>query len=448
MRLRLTLSGLAVASLTLIVFWVLIVTLARSGTSEEQRTALEALAREAGRSGLVVEGPFAQVLTDPTKDTSPFVVLVDEGGIPVYSTARVNGAAPEVPLALVLDALESGSSQVSYELVPGTRVEAVAVPWKAGGGVAVAAQSVAFAAEQMEGVEGALAVATVLTLIVAAVVAWAISKRALRPLNTLVATADEIGLTGDLKRRLKPARRKDEVQKLTRSFNGMLDRLEQAAATQEVSLERQRRFVADASHELRTPLATIRSNAGFLLEHPEAQPADLREAAGDIVAESARMGRIVTDLLTLARFDSGITPVLESVDLADLAADVARRAGIDADTPLPAPVTGNPAALEQLMWILIDNARNHGAPPISVEVGVDLGTVTLNVDDGGPGVPPEHRSSIFERFHRVDGVRTDGGAGLGLAIAREIALVHRAEISIGDRPGGGARFQVVFPTPT
>jgi signal transduction histidine kinase len=264
----------------------------------------------------------------------------------------------------------------------------------------------------------------------------------------LVATADEIGLTGDLKRRLKPARRKDEVQKLTRSFNRMLDRLEQAAAAQEVSLERQRSFVADASHELRTPLATIRSNAGFLLEHPEAQPADLREAAGDIVAESARMGRIVTDLLTLARFDSGITPVLESVDLAELAAGVARRAGIDARAPVAASVTGNPAALEQLIWILIDNARNHGAPPISVEVGLGPGTVMLYVDDGGPGVQPEHRNSIFERFHRVDGVRTDGGAGLGLAIAREIALVHRAEISIGDRPGGGARFQVVFPAPT
>jgi signal transduction histidine kinase len=74
--------------------------------------------------------------------------------------------------------------------------------------------------------------------------------------------------------------------------------------------------------------------------------------------------------------------------------------------------------------------------------------VTLTVDDAGPGVPPEHRNSVFERFHRVDAVRTDGGAGLGLAIAREIALVHRATIAAGDRPGGGARFQVVFPGPT
>lgn len=448
MRARLTLSGLVVATLTLVVFWVLIVTLARSGAADEQRTVLEALARDAGSSGPVVEGPFAQVLTDPSSDTSPFVVLVDEGGIPRYSTAQVEGAMPVVPVALVLDALETGASQATYQLVPGTRVEAVAVRWVAGGGVAVAAQSVAFAAEQMEGVEGALAVATVLTLIVAAVVAWAISKRALRPLNALVATADEIGLTRDLKRRLKPARRKDEVQKLTRSFNGMLDRLEQAATAQDVSLERQRRFVADASHELRTPLATIRSNAGFLLEHPEAQPADLREAAGDIVAESTRMGRIVTDLLTLARLDAGIKPVHEAVDLAALVAGIARRAGIDAGTPVRAPVTGDAAALEQLVWILIDNARNHGAPPISVEVGVGAGVVTLNVDDAGPGIPPEHRTSVFERFHRVDGVRSDGGAGLGLAIAREIALVHGAGISVGDRPGGGARFQVVFPTST
>lgn len=448
MRARLTLSGLVVAALTLIVFWVLIVTLARSGTAEEQRTTLEALAREAGRSGAVVGGPSAQVLTDPSTDTSPFVVLVDEGGIPVYSTAEVGGEAPMVPAALVVDALETGFSQVTYELVPGTRVEAVAVPWEAGGGVAVAAQSVAFAAEQMKGVESALAVATVLTLIVAAVVAWAISKRALRPLNTLVATADEIGSTGDLKRRLKPARRKDEVQKLTRSFNGMLDRLEQAATAQEVSLERQRRFVADASHELRTPLATIRSSAGFLLDHPDARPTDLREAAGDIVAESARMGRIVTDLLTLARFDSGITPVHESVDLAMVVAGVARRAGIDATTLVAAPIIGDAASLEQLVWILIDNARNHGAPPISVEVAVTAEAVTLTVDDAGPGVPPEHRNSVFERFHRLDAVRTDGGAGLGLAIAREIALVHRATIAAGDRPGGGARFQVVFPGPT
>ncbi len=267
----------------------------------------------------------------------------------------------------------------------------------------------------------------------------------------MTATADEIARTGDLSRRLPEVRTRDEVGVLTASFNGMLERVSAAQDELAASLAAQRRFVADASHELRTPLTTIRNNAGFLVEHPDAAEADRAEAVGDIEAESERLSRLVDDLLRLARADSGGRLERVPVDLRAICDDVVRRARrSDRNVVLAsgggaAIVDGDADALTRLAWILVDNALRHGSGDVDVSVGADGGSVVLTVGDRGPGIPPGDETRIFERFHRADPARSGGGAGLGLAIAASIVDSHGGAIAAANREGGGATFVVRLP---
>jgi signal transduction histidine kinase len=240
----------------------------------------------------------------------------------------------------------------------------------------------------------------------------------------------------------------------------MLDRLEATQDELAASLAAQRRFVADASHELRTPLTTIRANAGFLAEHPDAAAKDRSEALADITAESERLSRLVDDLLRLARVDAGGRLERRPTDLAAIVGDVgrlarARERAISVRTPGgPVVVDGDPDSLTRLTWILVDNAVRHGAGEVEVELGLMPGTgeddaaggrAVLTVADRGPGLPPGDEDRIFERFHRADPARSGSGAGLGLAIARTIVEAHDGTIGAANRDGGGAIFRVELP---
>ncbi len=435
-------SGVVTAAVTLVVLWVILSAVVRAAAVDDQRAALSALARQAAT---LEDLPPLVVIDDPRQDTSAFISLIASDGTRVHSSA-VGSFAPEVPAAVILETLEKGTSSATFE-ASGVELRVEAVIWNTARepGVAAAMQSTAVIDEQIQGVQTALGFASIITLLAAAIVGWAVAGRALRPLNSLIATADDIEDTGDLRRRLKPAKRKDEVQRLTRSFNGMLDRLEGSTRQIEESLERQRRFVADASHELRTPLTTIRSNAGFLAERPDAVEKDRLEAAEDIVAEADRMARLVGDLLTLARADADVDVRHVRVDLQAIAQEVARQTGdAVALEAHPVAVNGDPDLLTRLLWILVDNARRHGAPPVEISVTTDTEAV-ISVSDHGPGIPPAERERVFERFHRADWARATPGAGLGLAIAREIALRHGGSISVGSAPSGGARVEVRIP---
>jgi len=218
------------------------------------------------------------------------------------------------------------------------------------------------------------------------------------------------------------------------------------------ALEAQRRFVADASHELRTPLATIQGNAGMLATGPEVGAEVRRAAAADIAGESERMARLTDRLLTLARADSGLELTLAPVDLRPLVAEVVRQAGTlhpNLELTLEASelvVAGDADALRQLLWILLDNASRHANKTIAVTVQPNAGWARVMVADDGPGVPPEDRERVFERFYKGDSSRAGGGgAGLGLAIARWIADQHRGRIIAADGPRGGAGFFVDLP---
>lgn len=458
-RRRLVLLAVAVATAGMTLFAVLLSGLLARGVATDQDVALARLAagtvavvEAVGPDGLDSRQPLAPV--DPVTSTDPFVVVLDADGRPLYSTAAASpDGAPRIPAAVVVEAIETGSSAATIGQPPDMEFRVAASRWTSAGesGIAVAAQSTRFVEQQIAGVRFFLIFAAIVTIIAVALVSWFVVGRALRPLRTLTATADEIARTGDLSRRLPEARTRDEVGVLTASFNGMLDRVSAAQHELAASLAAQRRFVADASHELRTPLTTIRNNAGFLAEHPEAAATDRAEALGDIEAESERLSRLVDDLLRLARADSGGRLERVPVDLRVIVEDVARkarrsdRAVVVAAGGGAAVVEGDPDSLMRLAWILIDNAIRHGAGDVDVAVAADGGAVVLTVADRGPGIPPGDEERIFERFHRADPARSGGGAGLGLAIAATIAEGHAGTIVATNREGGGAVFEVRLP---
>lgn len=228
-------------------------------------------------------------------------------------------------------------------------------------------------------------------------------------------------------------------------------------ATRPVSraFQRQRRFIADASHELRTPIAVIQANAEALLRG--ARPED-REALADIAADAQHMGRLVSDLLTLAEADRGTLEVRRvPLDLYDVLASAARAGrrlaeerGLEfAAEPVHVAVSGDADRLRELVLILLDNATKYTESPgkIRLSAAASDGRAYVTVEDTGIGIPKEHLSRVFERFYRVDKARSRamGGLGLGLSIARTIAEAHGGSIDIASEPGRGTRVRVTLP---
>jgi signal transduction histidine kinase len=296
---------------------------------------------------------------------------------------------------------------------------------------------------------GILGLALPLAVAIAAIGGYFLAYRALRPVEQLRRAAEEYGAK-DLSRRLAPRDlRDDELGRLARTLDAMLDRV--AAA-----VEQQRRFTGDASHELRTPIATILADASLSLERP--RPAeDQRATIARIESEAARMGRIVEGLLLLARADARSAPTTsEQVDVRAAIEASVRRAtpraierGVRIDTSLDGGlIVADPdGGLERVFDNLLDNALRYAPGGSAIEIGAGArdGTARITVADHGPGVPPGERTRVFERFHRSPG-SPGTGAGLGLAIARTIVDAHAGLISVAETPGGGATFVVELPT--
>jgi signal transduction histidine kinase len=221
------------------------------------------------------------------------------------------------------------------------------------------------------------------------------------------------------------------------------------------SLRRQREFAADASHELRTPLAVIRSSVEHLERNPERPVREVGDALGDIRDEVDHLTALVGDLLLLARTDSGVIELERSpVDLADVALEAigtvsslaARRGVRIVLDPSPAPTLGDPLRLRQLVTILVDNAIAHSPTggTVTVRVRTTRQSTDLRVEDEGPGLAADEIPHVFDRFWRAPGAPA-GGTGLGLAIAAWIVERHEGTIGAGNRPTGGAVFDVRLP---
>jgi signal transduction histidine kinase len=330
--------------------------------------------------------------------------------------------------------------------------------WKSGSdiGIVVAGQSTAFPTNQLAGLRTFLVIASIVTLIVVAIVSWLVAGRAVRPLVTLARTTEAIGATGDLSRRLELSKNRDEVGRLTTSFNAMIERLQSSQSDLAAALAAQQRFVADASHELRTPLSTIRTNAEFLRQRPDAAVDDRSAAIGDIVTEAERMSRLVDGLLVLARADAGIAIERRLVDLRAVAAEEARRVrppgrvrdeteNVRVTADGSALVSGDAEALGRVIRSLLDNAFRHGKPPVGITVSKRDGAVSLEVHDAGPGLPQGSEERIFERFYRADPSRTGEGTGLGLAIARAVVQAHGGTIRASNTDAGGTAVTIELP---
>jgi signal transduction histidine kinase len=223
------------------------------------------------------------------------------------------------------------------------------------------------------------------------------------------------------------------------------------------SLRRQRDFAADASHELRTPLAIIRATVDDLRADPDGARPTVRAALDDIAEETDHLSGLVSDLLVLTRADAGgIEIERTAVDLAEIAVSaVANLESLARDRHIelglaaePAPLDGDARRLRQLVTILVDNAIRHSPSGglVSVSVSRDDNAATLRVDDEGPGIPPDHRERVFDRFWRGTSDR-GSGSGLGLAIAAWIVDRHGGSIRVVDRDPAGARFEVRLPDP-
>jgi signal transduction histidine kinase len=295
--------------------------------------------------------------------------------------------------------------------------------------------------ESVTALIGGLAITLPILDIALAALTWIFVGRTLRPVKAITDEVEAIGAT-ELARRVPHPGTDDEIGRLADTVNRMLARLERAN-------DRQRRFVADASHELRSPLTRLRTSLEVELVDPHDADRGLRDALGQVI----EMQDLTEDLLELARAEEGLDvyrpgPVdLDDVVLRELDRLFAReRVGVDRSGLSAAHVRGDRAQLTRLVRNLLDNAERHAESTVRVVLREEGREAVLVVSDDGPGVPSEAVETIFERFGRADWSRTSeiGGAGLGLAIAREIASRHGGSLRLVDVPGSS--FELRIPT--
>jgi signal transduction histidine kinase len=275
------------------------------------------------------------------------------------------------------------------------------------------------------------------------------AQRAMRPIAQLTETAREIERTRDPSRHVPHPEANDEVAELARTLEGMLGALDEARAATETALRRQREFVADASHELRTPLTSVLANLELLADELSGEQA---ESAKSALRSTRRMRRLVGDLLLLARADAQRAQPYRQTDLAQVLIDAAAEIEPLADDheitvePGTAVIPARGDDLHRMILNLLENAVRHTpkGTHIRARTWVEDGIPAVLVEDDGPGIPPELRRKVFERFVRGGG---DGGrgSGLGLAIVQAVAESHGASIELGQpASAGGTRFVIRF----
>lgn len=293
-----------------------------------------------------------------------------------------------------------------------------------------------------------------LALLLAGLGGYFLADRALRPIDRVTQTARAVSAS-DLSRRIDYQGPADEVGRLARTFDRMLDRLEAAFA-------HERRFTDDAAHELRTPLTALKGRIGVTLSQPR-RPADYQETLREMEEQVDRLIRLSNDLLFMARLDGGeVQRPMANIELADFMGAVVDQmqplAAVKSVTlvaELPAGLTlhGDMDLLIRLYLNLLDNAIKFTPPggQVTVRGQRQNGQVVVSVHDTGPGIPAEHLPHLFERFYRVEDGRArdrangQGGAGLGLAIAYEIARFHGGVLTVQSEPGQGTTIAAQLP---
>ncbi len=314
------------------------------------------------------------------------------------------------------------------------------------------------AQEHVERMALVLASGVTVAFLLSVVGAYLLARKALSPVSAVVTAAHRIR-EGDLSKRLPVPHSKDEIGDLAATINGMLSHLETTLARLEETLDRQRRFVADASHELRTPLTSIHSYAQVLEEWALRDPQTGPESVAAIKRESERMKGLVENLLELARGDEGMKLHLKDNNLTEVVEEATEsaRAAVNGklliEHLIPEQRVQRVSAvfdrerLRQALSILLDNAVKYTPEGgrVTMRIVEEDGSVGVEVADTGTGIPEDQIPHVFERFYRAEEARSTEGLGLGLSIARQIAEDHKGSIEVRSKPSEGSTFIIRIP---
>lgn len=435
LRTRITLAAVLVVGLALVLGSVVLLGLLRANLKDYARTAAEQTADSV--AGQLPRASGQELPSLAQMDDDEFVQILGADGTVLASSKNANGA-PDLSPPGDGDELTVPFDNHSF-VVARKRVMT-----SQGQRVVISGADLESVNEATASVSHALLGGCPVLLLLVGAITWLAVGRTLRPVDRIRREADGIGAT-ELSRRLPEPARDDEIGRLARTMNRMLARLDQAQ-------RQQRRFVSDAAHELRSPIAAIKQNVEVATDYPESLSTE--ELLATVLAESTRLERLTTALLSLARLDERSPQRSDHpVDLDDLVFDEVQRLKsttslrIDATGVSAGRVGGDEAVLSQVLRNLVDNAERHARTTVALSLIEDGDTVRLSVEDDGPGVPAADRERIFERFVRLDEARTrsDGGSGLGLAIVREVVTAYAGTVVVTEGLLGGARLLVTLP---
>jgi two-component system sensor histidine kinase MprB len=382
---------------------------------------------------------------------APYAQIVGSNG----EIHRVLGAELPLPVSPATRAAASGrpGNFLADVTVSGSHLREITIPVQ----IEFVGTAAIQLARPLDGVDRILSRLRLILLLVcaggvalAAALGRLAARRVLAPLAEVTRTAELIGETDDLSRRIA-VHADDEVGQLAIRFNQMLVRLEKSRSELDMSVSAQRQLVADASHELRTPVTSLRTNIEVMLASDHLDPEDRRQLLADVVEQSDELTALVNDLIELARGDlpAGST---EDVRVDRVVAEAVARSRrnspqIEVRAELhPLSVEGVAERLSRVINNLLDNAARHSPDGGVVEVVVDADGI--RVRDHGPGIDERDLPYVFDRFYRGENSRGRQGSGLGLAIVRQVVEQHGGTVTAANAPGGGAEFTIRLPTAT
>jgi len=438
-RVRTTVGAMTVVGVALVgvSFWLV----AHQSSSLTENIQTTSILRAQDLVSALQEGTLPVDLAVQIED-SGFVQVVDSSGKVVAASTNITGELPidtkphrdKTSFAYTLDESPAGDSAF--------RVVGLQTQSSTGLFTVYVGSSLEPVLDATQSLISALLLVMPLLVLFVGLVTWLVISLAMRPVDEITKQVDEI-TSKDLHRRVPEPRSSDEISDLAKTMNKMLERLED-------SDRRQRSFIGDVSHELRSPLTGLRAQLEVHQAHPNT--ADWREVTGEVLEEVTRMEQLIGDMLLLATVDSGqMQIVYETVDLDQIVAQEINKLRkhskiiFELSSSSRSQIRGSALHLARLVRNLLENAERFASANVTVRLSHEENIVRLEVGDDGPGVPADARESIFGRFTRLDESRSrpSGGAGLGLTIVREIALLHHATVRVEDN-APGARFIVEF----